>query len=115
MSSSSNEYNATFEAKKNISNTKIFDEFELISSNKKIPNTNDSSNIVEIRPNNIISAESSINSSISSHDLIFGTPIEILKPKKIGKMYAFLYINNFPLIVIGPDCKYFKYLILYIR
>ena len=106
--SSSNNYNVSSETPKKLN--KIFDEVELISSNKKISNTNDSSNIVEMRPTNIISTDSSINTSISSQDLIYRTPIDNPSPKKIGKMHVFLYVNNFPLIVIGPDCKFFLYI-----
>ena len=39
--------------------------------------------------------------------LLYGNHIDNLKPKYIGKTRAFCYINNYPLIIIGPDCKYF--------
>ncbi len=39
-------------------------------------------------------------------DLIYGTSINIHNPRKIGLVRAFLYIKDFPLIIIGPDCKY---------
>jgi hypothetical protein len=36
---------------------------------------------------------------------LYGNNINVLNPKKIGKLYSFLYINNKPLIVIGSECK----------
>jgi hypothetical protein len=36
---------------------------------------------------------------------LYGNNISIKKPRKIGNMWAFLYYNDNPLIVIGPDCK----------
>ena len=38
--------------------------------------------------------------------LLYGNHIENLKPKYLGKARAFLFINNYPLIIIGPDCKF---------
>ena len=35
----------------------------------------------------------------------YGNSFNDLTPKRMGNMYAFLYINQKPLIVIGPDCK----------
>ena len=35
----------------------------------------------------------------------YGNSINDLTPRRIGNMYAFLYINQKPLIIIGPDCK----------
>ena len=40
--------------------------------------------------------------------LLYGNHIENLHPKYLGKARALFYINNYPLIIIGPDCKYFK-------
>jgi hypothetical protein len=37
--------------------------------------------------------------------LLYGNSINDLTPKRLGKMFAFCYINQKPLIVIGPDCK----------
>ena len=36
---------------------------------------------------------------------LFGNDIKIINPKKIGNVYAFLYFKDYPLIIIGPDCK----------
>ncbi len=44
--------------------------------------------------------------------LLYGNHIDNLKPKYLGKSRAFFYINNYPLIIIGPDCK-LLYNILY--
>lgn len=38
-------------------------------------------------------------------DLLYGNDINILQPRKIGKVWAFLYYKDYPLIVIGPGCK----------
>ena len=38
---------------------------------------------------------------------IFGNDIDIKNPKRLGNLRAFLYINDYPLIVLGPNCKYF--------
>ena len=40
-----------------------------------------------------------------STSLLYGNSINDLKPKHLGKLFAFLYINEKPLILIGPDCK----------
>ena len=49
--------------------------------------------------------------------LLYGNHIDNLKPKYLGKTRAFLFINNYPLIILGPDCKFieiniFKYNII---
>ena len=105
---SSNENNSSFENQKKI-HSNYYDEIDLISTNPKIPNAIDTSGTIEVSPkDNIsrkISLNSSVNSSTSSSDLIYGTSIEIKNPRNIGSMKAFFYINNYPIIVIGPDCK----------
>lgn len=40
-----------------------------------------------------------------SSSLLYGNSINDLKPKHLGKLLAFFYINEKPLILIGPDCK----------
>ena len=45
--------------------------------------------------------------NILNENLFYGNNINDLKPKFLGNMRAFLYYKNNPLIVIGPDCKYF--------
>ena len=37
--------------------------------------------------------------------LLYGNSINDLTPKRIGRLFAFFYINEKPLILIGPDCK----------
>ena len=44
--------------------------------------------------------------------LLYGNHIDNLHPKYLGKSRAFLYINNYPLIIIGPDCKFYNLYIL---
>ena len=45
--------------------------------------------------------------NILNENLFYGNNINDLKPKFLGNMRTFLYYKNNPLIVIGPDCKYF--------
>ena len=40
-----------------------------------------------------------------SSSLLFGNSINDIKPKHLGNLFAFFYINEKPLILIGPDCK----------
>ena len=40
-----------------------------------------------------------------SSSLLYGNSINDLTPKHIGKLFAFFYINQKPLIMIGPDYK----------
>ena len=40
-----------------------------------------------------------------SSSLLYGNSINEIKPKHIGKLFAFFYFNEKPLILIGPDCK----------
>jgi len=39
--------------------------------------------------------------------LIYGNDINIKKPKRLGNLRAFFYINDYPLIAIGPNCNKF--------
>ena len=41
----------------------------------------------------------------NSNLFLYGNSINDSTPKRLGKMFAFCYINQKPLIVIGPDCK----------
>ena len=72
----------------------LYDEVDLISTNSKISNI--SSIVVSPKDKKI---------ELSPADLVFGTSIDIHNPRKIGEINAFLYIKDFPIIVIGPDCK----------
>ena len=91
--------------------SKFHDEVELIASNPKISNTIESSVIIEVSSKDSSPKKSSMNSnsnnSVSSQNLLFGIPLNKLCPRKIGSLNAFFYINNSPVIVIGPHCKYF--------
>ena len=39
--------------------------------------------------------------------LIYGNDFNIKKPKRLGNLRAFFYINDYPLIAIGPNCNKF--------
>ena len=43
----------------------------------------------------------------NKNKLIYGNDINIRNPKQLGNLKAFLYINDYPLIVIGPNCNKF--------
>ena len=94
--SSSDENNASKKTPIKTRNLKYNDEIDLIASNQKITNTIDSSVGLEISPKGNIPKKLSINASISSQDLIYGSPINDHNPRKIGKMKAFCYIKNSP-------------------
>ena len=54
------------------------------------------------------SSETLNNSNIGTKKyLLYGNHIDNLKPKYLGKARAFCYINNYPIIIIGPDCKFY--------
>ena len=53
--------------------------------------------------------------NILNENLFYGNNINELKPKFLGNMRAFLYYKNSPLIIIGPDCKYFIIYLYLIR
>ena len=79
----------------------LYDEIDLITSNRKIIKSTENSNSITIGQ----SKNNSKNSEYFSADLVFGASIDILNPRKIGSLYAFCYIKGFPIIIIGPDCK----------
>jgi hypothetical protein len=65
--------------------------------------------------NNVLAMEGSLessnmstsnhNTSISKLDLsVYGNELSLKNPRRIGGVYAFLYRNGHPLIVIGPQC-----------
>ena len=43
-------------------------------------------------------------STISEQRTFFGNDASIMKPHKLGKTRALLYIKDFPVITIGPNC-----------
>ena len=48
-----------------------------------------------------------LNKNNNNKYLLYGNNIRNLKPKYLGKTRAFCYYKNYPLIIIGPDCKIF--------
>ena len=81
------------------------DEVVLVSSRNSIKRTEDTS--IRNDPNLTDCSSQGQNSQDNSfhNELVYGASIDIPKPKKLGAVNAFLYINGNPLIVIGPDCK----------
>ena len=49
--------------------------------------------------------ESNENSTKKNLNLLYGNHISNLQPKYLGKTRALFYKNDYPLIIIGPDCK----------
>ena len=45
------------------------------------------------------------NSTKKNLNLLYGNHISNLQPKYLGKTRALFYRNDYPLIIIGPDCK----------
>jgi len=85
---------------------KEYEENEVITSKQKISNS-DSSEIIKINSKENISKEE----QDIYKDLIFGVSINNKYPRKLGAMYAFCYIKNFPIFTIGPDCKYIRFIL----
>ena len=71
-----------------------------LNDNEVINKNIDTSQTNKLKSPIIKEEENHFNSS-----LLYGNSINDLTPKRIGNMYAFLYINKKPLIIIGPDCK----------
>jgi hypothetical protein len=79
----------------------LYDEVDLISSsNRRIEKAHDN-NAIEISS----TEKTSQKQDKPLSDLVYGASIDIRKPTNIGSVKAFLYIKDFPLIIIGPDCK----------
>ena len=109
MSSSSGN-KMSFETDNSKGHNKFTEEFELISGNRKISNDTNTSEIIIpekyiVSKKNRISNISLTSSTFTPSELVYGVSIDVNKPRKIGAVNAFFYIKNFPLIVIGPDCK----------
>lgn len=43
-------------------------------------------------------------------DKVFGNHINNKFPRKMGNVFTYLFIKNNPIIVIGPDCKFYIYI-----
>ena len=80
----------------------LYDEVDIITSNRRIIKSTESPSL------EVTQKDSSPKKFYISTDLIFGVSINILKPRKIGSVKTFFYVNNFPLTIIGPDCKYYN-------
>lgn len=61
---------------------------------------------LDINQNNKLSSPMIIQEQNNfGSSLLYGNSINDLTPKRIGRLFAFFYINEKPLILIGPDCK----------
>ena len=71
-----------------------FDELCILNIEKEIPLKKDA----DIKNQNRILRNKS--------SLLYGNHIRNLNPKYLGKTRAFFYINKYPTIIIGPNCKF---------
>ena len=46
------------------------------------------------------------NKTKKINNTLYGNNITIKNPKKIGEMKVLFYFRDYPLIVIGPECKF---------
>ena len=79
----------------------LYDEVDIISTNRKILKPVDGSSGISNSKEDKIDK----NNTEISNELLFGISINVRQPRKLGSVNAFFYIKGFPLIVIGPDCK----------
>ena len=93
-----------------IENGKVNNAIDLESSEHRIINNVDNSLSIGQDNNKSIINTNLNNTKINTIDKIldslYGNPYEIKHPKKIGNLRIFFYAKDFPLIVIGPECKY---------
>ena len=112
----SNEHEGKIVSFKNQNNSNNSNEIDLVSSEQRIVNNLDTSLAIDNNKSQSIFNKNfnktSDNSIDKKLDLIYGVPYENKYPKKIGNLRVFLYIKNIPIIVIGPNCKYFSYIFL---
>ena len=90
-------------------------EIDLVSAEQRVVNNTETSMSMEDKKQISIFGNS-INSLDNTNekilDLVFGVPYEIKNPKRLGNLRVLLYIKDYPIIVIGTDCKsFFIYLI----
>jgi len=41
---------------------------------------------------------------------VYGNDIKVKSPFQLGNVFSLCYINNMPLIIIGPECNYKSYI-----
>ena len=87
------------EDNKNSIELNFIDEIDSNSRSKKLLNDKKES-LIEVNEE-----KNYENKNNNKNLLLYGNNIKIKNPKKIGKMWAFLYYKGNPLIVIGPNCK----------
>ena len=68
--------------------------------------TNNNNNYIDTKELQKTKNELDQTTQISVHNLLYGNPIDSIKPKYLGKSYSFFYdFDGNPKITIGPDCK----------
>ena len=78
---------------------------EIIDNEEKLDDDMDNNKL--IKPIIEKEEEEKKNEEEEENILLYGNAINNLYPKYLGKMRSFFYIKNQPLIIIGPDCKFF--------
>lgn len=85
-------------------------DLKIIEKDNNNPIINDLSNnknisLLENTENTKEDLEYSAKKDKNQSNKLYGNNIDIINPRKIGNMWAFLYYKDKPLIVIGPECK----------
>jgi hypothetical protein len=83
----------------NISQRKLYHDKENFNTSTSIMNDNINHYIFNL---NISVNESNVyNNSV----IVYGYDIKSKKPKKTGNTFSFFYLNDYPIIILGPKCK----------
>ena len=67
-------------------------------------------NVKEEKTSPVNIKETHENNTKTKLYLFYGNHISNLHPKYLGKTRALFYHNDYPLIIIGPDCKYYFFI-----
>ena len=97
-------YNTNNSDIKNTINAHIQTELSTMNSSSN-NNINEEESLENDNNNDLVNPIIREEISNFKFSLLYGNNIKDLNPKKIGKLYAFLYYNNKPLVVIGSQCK----------
>lgn len=82
------------------------DSTHLISSSASTSPNQEQRSTAKIKPEPFEISESQDGPNFESEKSFYGNSIDIEKPRRLGQSYAFLYCNEKPLIIFGPDSKY---------
>ena len=83
------------------------DTTHLISTSASNNSNQEQKSTTKIKPEPFEISESQDVSGFDSEKSFYGNSIDIEKPRRLGQSYAFLYCSEKPLIIFGPDSKYY--------